>query len=102
MCLLNKILTLSDEYCLYNNDLKVKKYYLFNIVEGSIFTLNEVSYDMLSLFDGKKTTEGIISDLQSIYDVDKNELEEDFNKLLAKWIDKKILIERTNNGREKI
>lgn len=94
MCIQNKALSLSDEYSLYKGDLKEKKYYLFNIVEGTIFTLNEVSYEMLTLFDGKKTIEDIISILQSTYDVDKKDLEEDFNRLLAKWTDRKILIER--------
>lgn len=49
----SSILKLADNFILYKLDIDQGMYWLFDIVEGTYFDLNEVSYFELSLFDGK-------------------------------------------------
>lgn len=94
MELKSKIFRLSDSFSLYKSDFKEKKYYLFNVADGTIYRLNEVSYDMLSRFDGHQTFAEVLSEINSIYESNMDEIEGDFNSMLQQWLDKKILIER--------
>ena len=76
----NDAYRLGSDFSLYKADLAEPKYFLFNIQSGTIFHLNQVSFDMLSLFDGKKN-------VRTIY----NEME-DFNPLIETWKAKCVLI----------
>ena len=90
-----KIYCLSEDYSLFKGDFKEKRFQLFNIKEGTIFKLNEVAYDMLSIFDGKKNAAGVVNELKKIYNINVGTLQEDFDKMLKSWIEKKILVERS-------
>jgi hypothetical protein len=91
----DKIYCLSEDYSLFKGDFKEKKFRLFNIKEGTIFNLNEVSYDMLSLFDGEKTMEGLLIQLKKMYNIEEKKLKNDLYNMMKEWIEKKILIERS-------
>lgn len=88
-----KIYRLSDAYSLYKTDFKEKKYYLFNVSDGTIYQLNDVSYDMLSQFDGRQMVGNILKSLLNLYNVQVQEIESDLNEKINQWLDKKILIE---------
>lgn len=90
----DKIYCLSEDYSLFKGDFKEKKFRLFNIKAGTIFNLNEVSYDMLSLFDGEKSVQGVFIQLKKLYNIEEKKLREDLGKMIKEWIDKKVLIER--------
>jgi hypothetical protein len=91
----DKIYCLSEDYSLFKGDFKEKKFQLFNIKDGTIYKLNEVSYDMLSLFDGKKSVPGVFNELKKMYNIKEEKLKEDLSKMIKEWIDKKILIQRS-------
>jgi len=86
------IYKLSENYNLYREEFGEGKFFLFDLEEGSIFRLNEVSYTMLSFFDGKKNTGEIFSQLLETYDTDEKTLKEDFFSLLEEWTNQKIII----------
>lgn len=94
MTQLNKIFQLSDAYSLFKGDFKGKKCYLFNVSDGTIYRLNEVAYDILSQFDGRKTVGDTLQSLLDLYEVQAQEIERDLNEKIQQWIYKKILIER--------
>ena len=97
----DNVYRLSEQYNLYGEDFDDKKHFLFDVVEGSIFNLNEISYIMLSLFDGKRSVGEILSRLMEIYEIDESTLREDFSSLLDQWTNEKILIlikEGVKNG----
>ena len=90
----NKIYYLADNYSLFQGEFKSEKYYLFDIVEGSIFKLNEVSHDMLSHFDGENKVSDVLSSLLKEYDVEKEKLEEDLSSMVEEWVANDVLIEK--------
>jgi len=90
----NEVYFLADNYSLYQGDFKSKKLFLFDIVEGSIFRLNEVSYDMLALFNGERSLQQVISTLASIYEVEISQLESDLNNMLERWVERRVLIKK--------
>jgi len=90
---MDKIYRLSDSFSLYKSDIKEKIYYLFNVSDGTIYRLNEVSYDMLSQFDGRQTVGEVLHFLLNLYNVQAQEIERDLNEKIQQWLDKKILIE---------
>jgi len=91
----NKIYFLSEDYSLFKGDFKEKRFQLFNIKDGAIYKLNEVSYDMLSLFDGEKSVQGVLNELKKLYNIEEEKLKEDLGRMIKKWIDKKILMQRS-------
>jgi len=93
MTQMGKIYRLSDSFSLYKSDIKEKIYYLFNVSDGTIYRLNEVSYDMLSQFDGRQAVGDALQSLLNLYDVQVQEIESDLNEKISQWLDKKILIE---------
>jgi hypothetical protein len=90
----DKVFALSDNFSLFKGDFKEKRFQLFNIESGSIYKLNEVAYDMLSLFDGEKSVQGVLNELKKLYNVDHEELQNDLYKLVREWVKKQILIEK--------
>lgn len=89
---MGKVFKIAEEYSLYRGDFKEPKYYLFNVKDGTIYRLNEVSYDILRLIDGINTQDQILSRLLSIYDGDANVVTADFENLLNFWVEKMIII----------
>lgn len=95
----NKVYKLSDSYSLFNGEFKEKKYYLFNIEDGTIYRLNEVSYDILSLFDNVRDVETVLNMFVNLYQGESNKMKTGFEKIIQTWIDKEILIAGgENNG----
>ena len=90
----DKVFGLSDDSSLFKGDFKEKRFQLFNIESGSIYKLNEVSYDMLSLFDGEKSVQGVFNELKKLYNVGHEELQNDLHRLVREWVEKQILIEK--------
>ncbi|MGE5342309.1 MAG: PqqD family protein [Candidatus Omnitrophota bacterium] len=88
----NKIYRLSDNYSLFKGDFKEKRFQLFNIADGTIYKLNEVSYDMLSLFDGERNIEEIFNRLITMYDIEPEQLKQDFYTMVNSWLGNQILI----------
>jgi len=88
----NKVYTLSDIYSLFKGEFNENKYYLFNIEDGTIYRLNEVSYDILSLFDGVRNLEKVIEVFINQYQGEPDRMRSDINRLLGTWLDKGILI----------
>ncbi len=89
----DKIYRLSDSFSLYKSDIKEKIYYLFNVSDGTIYRLNEVSYDMLSQFDGRQAVGDVLQSLLNLYNVQIQEIENDLNEKINLWLNKKIIIE---------
>jgi len=87
----NSILKLSDNWNLHKEDLKEKKFYLFNVTDGDIIRLNEISFEMLKNIDGTKTVQDIFDIVYMIYKVDKQVLWEDVFSLIEKAIKNKAL-----------
>lgn len=87
-----KTYRLSDDYSLFKGDFREKRFQLFNIASGGIFTLNEPAYDMLALFDGRRTTEEVFKNLKEMYQVEDSRLQADLTELLDEWVDKKVLV----------
>lgn len=90
----NKVYRLADDYSLFKGDFKEKRFQLFNIANGTIFKLNEVAYDMLSLFDNEKNVKGVFNELKKVYNVEEEQLKQDLFRLVNEWTEKKILIEK--------
>ena len=90
----DKVFALSDNFSLFKGDFKEKRFQLFNIESGAIFKLNEISYDMLSLFDGEKSVQGILNELKKLYNVEHVQLQNDLYKLVREWVEKQILIDK--------
>jgi hypothetical protein len=89
----DKVYRLADDFSLFKGDFKEKRFQLFNIANGAIYKLNEVAYDMLSLFDGGKNVKGVFNELKNLYDVEDEKLKEDLDRLLNQWVEKKVLLE---------
>ena len=87
----NSVYVLSPEWVLFKEKIKKMQFYLFNIKNGDVFVLNEVSFQILSSIDGKNTLEEVYEKLVSIYDVDKNKLIKDTDAILQKCIDLHII-----------
>jgi hypothetical protein len=94
----NKVFELAGNFSLFKGDFKEKRFQLFNIESGSIFKLNEVSYDMLSLFDGEKNLEGVFNELKKLYNVEDEQLRDDLYRLVDRWIEKEILVLKEEEG----
>lgn len=88
----NEIYKLSESYSLFKGDFKEVKCFLFNIEDGTIYKMNGVSYDMLSLFDGKKDINEILGLFLNQYNGEAKQITSDFYNLVSSWLEKKILV----------
>lgn len=88
----NKVYVLSNSYSLFKGEFNEVKYFLFNIEDGTIYRLNEVSYDILSLFDGARDIETVMKVFVNLYQGEQDGMKADIWRLLEIWIDKKILV----------
>ncbi|MFA7078403.1 MAG: PqqD family protein [Syntrophomonas sp.] len=86
------IYRLSESYSLFKGDFKEVKYFLFNIEDGTIYKMNSVSYDMLSLFDGNRQINEILDLFLSQYNGEEKQMKSDFFYLVSSWLKKKILV----------
>ncbi len=67
------------------------KYFLFDNVNGNIFKLNELSYEILSLCDGVWDEEMILKKISGIFDVSSENIYNDFNFLINTLLEKKYI-----------
>ena len=88
----NDIFKLSDDWNLHQEDLKEKKYYLFNVKDGDIVKLNEVSFEILKIIDGIKTLQDFHNIIFSKFSVDKEVLWKDIFSLIEKCIEENAII----------
>lgn len=92
---INKILQLKEEYILFKFDVDNNKFWLFNINNGDSFKLNQTSYNMLLLIDGKRNIEEINKCLVNKFTTkDKDLVLKDFRELIERMMQKKIIQER--------
>jgi hypothetical protein len=67
------------------------KYLLFDNINGSIFKLNELSYEILSLCDGKNDEESILCAISGMFDVADKKISSDFNALIDRLLNEKYI-----------
>ena len=89
----NSIYRLSDDWNLHMEDLKERKFYLFNVYKGDIIKLNEVSFDILKNINGENTLRNILDILLEIYEVNEDILLKDIESLMKKCLQKGIIVE---------
>ncbi len=64
-------------------------YIFFDNATGDIYKLNEISYKILSLCDGRTTNENILSTIMQEFNVTEQEAKKDFEALIQKLLSKK-------------
>jgi len=91
---MNKILQLKEEYILFKFDVGNGKFWLFNIDNGDSFKLNQTSYNMLLLIDGKRSIEEINKCLIDKFSNENSDLIlKDFKELIIRMLKEKIFEE---------
>ena len=88
----DSVFKLSVDWVLHKEDLKETKFFLFNVKDGTIVKLNEISFDFLSRINGEKNYSLILTELLKIYDVNEEQLNIDLTALLKKISKFEILI----------
>lgn len=87
----NDIISISEDYSLYSLDLKQAKYWLFNVKDGSNFRLNEVSYFILSRFDGQISVGQLKDELITRYQEDSESIIKDFEEFIVSCLNRQIV-----------
>lgn len=81
---------LNSDFMLHKNE-ESGDFFLINIKSGSLFQLNNTSYDFLALCDGEYSYKQILEKLSTMYSVEQCILDADFLSLLNEWQDKEII-----------
>ena len=68
---------------------------LFDNLNGNIYKLNELSFEILSLCDGKNTDEEILLSITENFDVTITEAEKDFKRLIQMLSDKNYVYDNS-------
>lgn len=91
----SKILQLKEKFALHKLDLEDSIFRLFNIENGDSFKLNEISFCILSLFNGEKNIEEIRKSILAMYpDENPDIILRDFDELMEKMKKEDIFDER--------
>lgn len=91
----SKILLLKEKFILHKLDLENSMFRLFNIENGDSFKLNEISFSILSLFDGKRSIEEIRNYILDKYpDENPDFILRDFSELMENMEKEDIFEER--------
>ncbi len=85
-------LKLSEDYLLQKRDVPEGDDFLFDIQKGSAYKINSSTYDFLSLCDGTCDYDGVIRRFCESYPVQPELVKSDFDPLVDKWVEMKILI----------
>ena len=86
------IFKLNSNYSLSALGSEKSKHWLFELNEGNIYRLNEVSFYMLSLLDGRNTFAGIVKAVSNRYDgASKDEIIQDSNKFFIQCLENGII-----------
>ena len=87
------MLILADAVSLKQDE---ENFMLFDNLHGGIYKLNELSYEILSLCDGKNTDEDILINITRGFDVTMQEAKKDFEGLVRILLDKKYIYDNDN------
>ena len=87
------MLILADTVSLKQDE---ENFMLFDNLNGGIYKLNELSYQILSLCDGKNTDEDILINITKGFDVTMQEAKKDFEGLVRILLDKKYIYDNDN------
>ncbi len=101
---LDRVLHLKENFILYKLEIEDGMFWLFNIKNGDSFKLNEVSYNILSLFDGNKSTGEIGKSILDNYpDTNPDVILKDFEDLMEIMEKENIFAKKgdANNEKEK-
>ena len=91
----DKILQLKEEYILYKLEVDKGMFWLFNIENGDSYKLNEISYNILCLFDGNRNIEKIQKSIRDKFpDIDSDIVLKDFDEFLIEMKKQNIFKER--------
>jgi|YelNatPaOPRAMG01_1025707.scaffolds.fasta_scaffold11587_2 hypothetical protein len=88
MDILSRIFKISDFVSIRHEG---GKYLLFDNINGNIFRLNELSFEILSLCDGKNSEERILCLIHERFDASGEKISCDFNALVNMLLDKKYI-----------
>jgi len=89
----DKALQLKEEFILYKLEVGKGMFWLFNIENGDSFKLNEISYYMLSLFDGNRSIGEICKCILNKYpNSNPDVVLEDFEELIERMKKENIFI----------
>lgn len=89
---------LSDNFVLRENfSSNEHKAYLFNVIDGDAFEINEVACFILKMLQDSKNKEEILKKLCSDFDIMKEQAEKDFNSFVKQCIQANVLIKRCDN-----
>ncbi len=91
----DKMFQLKEEFILYKLEVDEGMFWLFNIENGDSFKLNQISYNILCLFDGNRNIEKIKkSILDKFPDIDSDIVLKDFEELIIEMKKQNIFKER--------
>ena len=90
------MLILADTVSLKQDE---ENFMLFDNLNGGIYKLNALSYEILSLCDGKNTDEDILLNITESFEVTIMEAEKDFEALVRILLDKKYIYDNDNKKR---
>ncbi|HAG11394.1 MAG TPA: hypothetical protein DCK76_08460 [Desulfotomaculum sp.] len=81
---------LNEDFILHQIE-ELDKYWLFNIVNGDIFNLNDVSMFILQKISEGNNFESLVFKLLQQFDVDENRAQNDLQKILRQLFHEKII-----------
>ena len=91
----DEILQLKEEFILYKLEVDKGMFWLFNIENGDSFKLNEISYNILSLFDNNRSIEKMKKSILDKYpDMDSDIVLKDFEEIIIEMKKQKIFNKR--------
>ena len=90
-----EILQLKEEFILYKLEVDKGMFWLFNIDSGDSFKLNEISYNILSLFDNNRSIKRIKKCILDKYpDMDSDTVLKDFEEFIIEMKKQNIFNKR--------
>jgi hypothetical protein len=81
---------LNEEFVIHQIE-ELDKYWLFNIITGDIFKLNDVSMSILQGLREGKSYESLVSGLLQQFDVMEDRAKQDVQKILLQFLNEKII-----------
>ena len=97
------VFKLHDDYSIMSMESNGSKYWLFELKQGNIYRLNDVSFSILSLLDGQTCFARVIESVESNYEqVNKVEIYIDAQEFLSLCLNKGIIYQLEDGENEKI
>ena len=79
---------------------ELDKYWVFNIDTGEHYSLNETSYWILEQITDNLPIKSILRNFLDVFDVDKNQGKDDFNKIVNDFLREGIIKRRRKDEKE--